>query len=143
MKQQITEHFALGGVDKFECPCGCGTGSKIEHFDINLFYLLERIRKRCCEFAGRDVPVFINSGGRCWNHHTDIYARLGKPPTKESTHLLKPPKKICGADASCPAIPIEEFEKICDEEVGNKGGQGTYSTFMHVDTRGHKKRWGK
>lgn len=85
--------------------------------------LLERIR---AEF---DSPVTVNSGFRCKSYNK----RVGG--ATHSRHIQGD-----AADITIRSVlPSEVHKKAL--ELNPNGGVGSYRTFTHVDTRGHKARW--
>ena len=87
--------------------------------------LLEEIREAC-----GDRPITINSGYRTESYNKKVDG------AKQSQHLY-----AAAADIKVSGKSASEVYKLCDRLVGNRGGVGRYSTFTHVDVRGHKARW--
>ena len=112
----ISKHFTRW---EFECKCGCG----FDTVDVQLLATLEAVR----EHFGR--PVIITSGCRCeaYNERVGGY--------KKSRHKLGRAADIVVKDVD----PQDVYDWL---DVHNtKGGVGDYSTFTHLDSRGHKARW--
>lgn len=112
---------------EFACKCGCG----FDTVDSELLKLLTRIREHF------DVPVHINSGARCWEHHVAIYAKLGKEPTAHSQHLFGR-----AADIVVDGVPADLVRELA-HNIGAQG-VGGYDDFTHIDSRSTGiARWGK
>ena len=106
---------------EFACKCGCG--GYIEN--IALLILLEDVRKH----FGR--PVTINSSTRCSNHNAEVGG------ADYSTHLSGHAADIVVKDTH----PGDVYKYLDGCGYSCVIGLGSYSTFTHVDTRGHKARW--
>jgi uncharacterized protein YcbK (DUF882 family) len=117
----LSAHFSSG---LFDCHCtrpGCTTTS----VDIGLCDALESLRLSI-------GPFKITSGFRCKEHNAEI----GGVP--DSQHRV-------GKAADC----VSKVGKTSDELAAAaelvpqfaEGGIGRYSSFTHVDVRGHKARW--
>lgn len=119
MAKQLSKNFK---DTKFRCKC-CG---KLL-LDPQLIPALQQLR----DYVGS--PIYVNCGYRCLEHNREIGSKdtsqhvLGKGADIKSKVLT--PKQLARA-----ASKIPEF---------NKGGIGLYNTFVHVDVRGRKARWGK
>ena len=101
------------------------------HIRWEVLELFERIRARCSYVMGRDVPIHINSGVRCQVHNIMVGGAKG------SQHL-----KGLALDLAAPSIiGREEFDKICESVVGDRGGVGFYDWGNHIDARGELARW--
>jgi len=139
--QYITPHLQRHEI---ACHCGCGLGKNTNDFDIKTAKVFEKIRKAISMHMDRIVPITINSGCRCWEHHVAIYKRLNKEPTIDSKHLKKTDRMTCAMDLKCPkGLDFGTFLRIVQNIIGNSGGVGAYpyDSFVHFDTRGYKARW--
>lgn len=102
----------------------CRDASKVVLINPELVSVLDEIRRR----IGR--PVYINSGYRTISHN-----RANGGATN-SMHIYG-----CAADIRADKTSIADLHKLCEDVVGERGGVGLYSTFVHVDVRGFKARW--
>lgn len=126
---QLTEHFY---GREFECHGENCCGHRFFVSPV-LLEVVEKIRKRCCEVAGRDVPLTISSGYRCWAHNVELYVNRGQKPSN-SKHCLGLAADIYVPEAF--ANNPREFASICEDVVaGVRGGFNYYprSRFCHVD----------
>jgi uncharacterized protein YcbK (DUF882 family) len=115
--ERLSEHFTR---DELACPC-CGRCI----VEPELISALERIR------AMVGGPVIVNSGYRCSAHNR----RIGG--AHRSRHL-----EGRAADLAIPnGMTHEEFGNLCEEVIGDDGGVGRGTTFVHVDVRGYRARW--
>jgi hypothetical protein len=125
---------ALGDV--LVCGCGCGFGSRLEHWchgeavDVATIHAEIRSRANCA--------IHVLSGARCPRHNAAV-AR-----TERSQHAI-----ACALDLALPAgWEYLDFYTLCDETVklvtGGVGGVGKYTAqrFVHVDS-GFKETWGR
>ena len=124
---------ALGDV--LLCSCGCGYGSRLEHWGDRLvadIHMAIRDRVAC--------PVYSLSGARCPRHNVAVAV------TERSQHSI--------AHALDLAVPTgwkhEDFLTLCDETVRSmtrgQGGVGSYPKhrFVHIDAGLNEKagrRW--
>ena len=115
-------HFKLS---EFKCKDGTAVPAKYYGHCQKLMNLLEEIREAC-----GDRPITINSGYRTESYNKKVDG------AKQSQHLY-----AAAADIKVSGKSASEVYKLCDRLVGNRGGVGRYSTFTHVDVRGHKARW--
>lgn len=106
--------------EEFACKCGCG----FDTIDYGLVALLEDIRGH----FGR--PVLITSGCRCEAHNRAVDGSSG------SQHL-----RGRAADIVVKGIEPAAVAAYADHVMEGMGGVGTYSTWVHVDTRGGRARW--
>jgi len=106
---------------EFQCKCGC------KKFNITpaLIKGLQKLR----DYLG--MPIIINSGTRCPKHNAAVGG------TRNSYHLRGYAADICVEGLTPKALAIKA-EQIT---VFRCGGIGIYSTFVHVDVRGHRARW--
>ena len=116
----ITRNFSRW---EFACKCKCG----FDAININLVHRLQVVRDIL------NVEIEITSGCRCWDHHVEIYKKLGKIPPRNSCHL----------DGTGVDWTVEGEEKFM--EAGRllanwSGGFHQYSDFIHCDI-GRKRRW--
>ena len=122
----ITEHLSK---DEVACKGGCG----YDDLKLKIAQIFERIRARCSDYAGYDVPLFVNSGCRCKSHNKAVGGVDDScHPKGEALDTRNPKTKD---------VPREIFRQICDEEVADEGGVGIYNNFVHIDCRGHRARW--
>lgn len=75
----------------------------------------------------------LNDGFRCAKHNSEV----GGVP--DSQHLLGKAADVSSPD-SMPNTVAAAAERI---PVFDNGGIGLYSSFVHLDVRGHRARWGK
>ena len=115
-------HFKLS---EFKCKDGTAVPAKYYGNCQKLMDLLEEIREACGNRA-----VTVNSGYRTESYNKRVDG------AKQSQHLY-----AAAADIKVSGKSAAEVYKLCDTLVGNRGGVGKYSTFTHVDVRGHKARW--
>lgn len=115
-------HFKLS---EFKCKDGTAVPAKYYGNCQRLMNLLEEIRTACGNRA-----VTVNSGYRTPTYNEKVDG------AKQSQHLY-----AAAADIKVSGKSASEVYKLCDRLVGSRGGVGKYSTFTHVDVRGHKARW--
>jgi len=114
----LSEHFSRS---EFTCKCGCG----FDTVDAATLDILEDIRRHF------NAPVTVTSGCRCVTYNKTVGGK------KNSQHLR-------GRAAD---IQIEGHSPIAVSEYAQYlmpdwGGIGRYNTFVHIDTRTGKARWG-
>lgn len=112
-------------VSEFKCKDGTAVPAKYYANCQRLMNLLEEIRTACGNRA-----ITVNSGYRTPTYNEKVDG------AKQSQHLY-----AAAADIKVSGKSASEVYKLCDRLVGNRGGVGKYSTFTHVDVRGHKARW--
>ena len=115
-------HFKMS---EFKCKEGTAVPAKYYANCQKLMGLLEEIREAC-----GNRPITINSGYRTPSYNKKVDG------AKQSQHLY-----AAAADIKVSGMSASEVYKLCDRLVGSRGGVGKYSTFTHVDVRGHKARW--
>ena len=115
-------HFKLS---EFKCKDGTAVPTKYYGNCQKLMNLLEEIRTACGNRA-----ITVTSGYRTESYNKKVDG------AKQSQHLY-----AAAADIKVSGKSASEVYKLCDRLVGNRGGVGRYSTFTHVDVRGHKARW--
>lgn len=115
-------HFKLS---EFKCKDGTAVPAKYYANCQKLMNLLEEIRAACGNRA-----ITVNSGYRTPTYNEKVDG------AKQSQHLY-----AAAADIKVSGMGASEVYKLCDRLVGSRGGVGKYSTFTHVDVRGHKARW--
>lgn len=115
-------HFKLS---EFKCKDGTVVPEKYYANCQKLMNLLEEIRTACGNRA-----VTVNSGYRTESYNKKVDG------ARQSQHLY-----AAAADIKVSGKSAAEVYKLCDTLVGSRGGVGKYSTFTHVDVRGHKARW--
>lgn len=101
----------------------CKEGKNEVKLDMELVYLLQRIRDR----VGK--PVKIISGYRSYWHNR----KVGGAP--KSQHLYGK-----AADIKVRGIRPIDLARIAEQEGAE--GIGVYPVWVHVDVRGYKARWG-
>jgi uncharacterized protein YcbK (DUF882 family) len=108
---------------------------------------------RVKEFACTDGsdPIFIDS--ELVNILQKIRAHFGKSVTITSAYRTPGKNKAVGgqtysqhlygraADIKVNGVTPKKVAAYAETLLKNKGGIGTYSTFVHIDTRGTKARW--
>lgn len=102
-----------------------GSADKVLRELPKLMNLLEEIRTACGNRA-----ITVTSGYRTESYNKKVDG------AKQSQHLY-----AAAADIKVSGKSASEVYKLCDRLVGSRGGVGKYSTFTHVDVRGHKARW--
>ena len=115
-------HFKLS---EFKCKDGTAVPAKYYANCQRLMNLLEEIRAACGNRA-----ITVTSGYRTESYNKKVDG------AKQSQHLY-----AAAADIKVSGKSASEVYKLCDRLVGSRGGVGKYSTFTHVDVRGHKARW--
>lgn len=76
-------------------------------------------------------PIIVNCGYRCRKHNREV----GGVPNSYHT-------KGMAADIRCDGLTPQELKKFAEAiPAFNQGGIGLYTTFVHVDVRGHAARW--
>ena len=115
-------HFKLS---EFKCKDGTAVPAKYYANCQKLMNLLEEIRAACGNRA-----ITVNSGYRTPTYNEKVDG------AKQSQH-----RYAAAADIKVSGKSASEVYKLCDRLVGSRGGVGKYSTFTHVDVRGHKARW--
>ena len=112
---------------EFKCKCGkCSPIHGEDWVDTELIVKLEVLR----EWAG--VPLYVNSGYRCPAHNKAIG---GSPRSQHKTGKAADIRYPKGVDK------VAFVDKAL--EIFDRGGVGVYPTFVHMDVRGYKARWGK
>jgi uncharacterized protein YcbK (DUF882 family) len=116
----LSEHFREA---EFDCN-HCGKyGENIAH---ELIEVLEDVRHR---FG----PVVVNSGVRCKQHNSNVGG------ASNSRHLTN---NADAADIVCPDASVKQVREYLLQKYHDKYGIGTYSSFVHIDTRpGGPARW--
>jgi uncharacterized protein YcbK (DUF882 family) len=122
----LTENFSR---HEFACKCGCG----FDGIDMDLVRSLQVLRDLLPPLAnGRRRRIMLNSGCRCEAHNR----RSGGSPT--SRHL-----RGQAADIRAEGMkPAELYRYACKVRRFERGGIGLYPTFLHVDVRATRGRWG-
>ena len=106
---------------EFVCKCGCGKYNA----DPKLVKSLQKLRDTI------GTSIIINSACRCEAHNKAV----GGVPN--SQHVQGK-----AADIRVSDLTPKELAKFAEEIPDfNKGGIGTYNSFVHVDVRGTKARW--
>jgi len=112
--------------DVLVCGCGCGYGSRVEHW--GSYSLVAEMQFQIRQAVGK--PVYCLSGARCPRHNAAVAI------TERSQH------SICQVlDLAQPqGMTLDNFHTICVEAVERmtegRGGVGLYPTqyFVHIDT---------
>jgi len=124
---RVTENFTFE-----EARCNCGkcklTPDLILHITSQAFNL-EVIRERL-----NDKPMQINSWYRCKRYNRKIGG------VRKSQHIEGLATDIKTND---PIGLAKVIEDLINERLIEEGGIGIYSTFVHYDSRGSKRRWNK
>lgn len=102
----------------------CSDGSDPIFIDCELVNLLQKIR----DYFGK--PVVINSAYRTPNHNKSVGGAV------YSQHLYGK-----AVDIRINGVKPKTISTYIDTLIPNKGGIGTYRTFVHVDVRTTKARW--
>ena len=117
---RLSEHFLVSEMDCNHCGKYGETSSK------ELLTVLEDVRDR---FG----PVVVNSGVRCATHNANVGGASG------SRHLVG---NADAADIVCPDASVKQVREYLLSKYPNQYGIGTYSSFVHIDTRpGGPARW--
>ena len=116
-KKSVAENFTVGEF-------ACKDGSEVILISIELVELLQKIRDHF------KAPVTINSAYRnhCYNK------KVGG--ASNSLHLYG-----AAADIRVKGIAPKDVAAYAETLMPDKGGIGTYPTFVHVDVRTIKSRW--
>lgn len=112
----LSEHFSRA---EFACKCGCG-GDTI---DAETLALAEQVRSH------EGQPVTVNSAYRCVDHNAAVGG------SRASQHLLGRAVDLAVSDPA-------ETAAWLGKKYPDRLGVGVYRTFVHVDTRADKARWG-
>jgi uncharacterized protein YcbK (DUF882 family) len=135
---RLNEYLDEASGDRLVCGCGCGYGSRIEHW--GSYSLVAEMQFQIRQRA--KAPVFCLSGARCPRHN----ALVAK--SERSQH------SICQAlDLALPSgWKLDDFYTLCVEVVNRmtegRGGVGFYraENFVHIDTGMNEtsgRRWGR
>lgn len=116
-KKSLSENFTVGEF-------ACKDGSELILISMELVELLQKIRDHF------KAPVTINSAFRnhCYNK------KVGG--ASNSLHLYG-----AAADIRVKGIAPKDVAAYVETLMPDKGGIGTYPTFVHVDVRTVKSRW--
>ena len=128
---RITNNFKLS---EFTCNDGSDTPEKLIPNIVELVFQLQALR----DYYG--LPVSINSGYRSKHYNDVVLPSKGYNTSKNSQHKLGKAADIVVKGVS-PKEVSKTIEKLISEGKMKQGGLGTYKTFVHYDTRGHKVRW--
>lgn len=114
-----TKHFK---VSEFKCKCGkCET-----KLDKELLSVLELVRLRFGQ------PVIITSGYRCPTHNANVGG------ASKSKHM-----EGIAADIKVKNTSPDTVYAYLDEIYPTSYGVGLYKSWVHIDVRPNKARWGK
>lgn len=113
---------------EFTCPCGCGLNCVSK----KLVAALQELRDLI------DKPIIINSACRCEKHNAEV----GGVPKKADGSGGSLHMKGIAADIHVEGMSSKSLATEAEKIAAFKnGGIGIYSTFVHVDVRGHRARW--
>lgn len=115
---KISPHFTR---EEFACSCGCG----MDTVDAELLEILEDVRFHF------NSPVTVTSGNRCVAKNREAGG------ANDSQHL-----RSRAADIKVKDVHPEDVYNYLDLKHTHIG-LGLYSSWVHVDSRGSKARWGK
>ncbi len=107
---------------EFACKCGCG----FDAVDTELVEALEGARQHF------DSPITIVSGCRCADRNKSV----GGAPKSQHVHAKAADIKVRGVN---PAAVYDYFDRCYPHSYG----LGLYGSWVHIDVRGEKSRWGK
>ncbi len=137
---RLSPHLHININTRLSCSCGCGFGGRVDHWDKELIWGLERLIFDAESKLGKVLSLNIHSGGRCPTHNATI---RGAHP--QSRHQGRPPGFI-----PCQAIDFHiedsQGDRISDAFVATildrfwLGGIGFYPWGIHIDV-GRKSRW--
>jgi uncharacterized protein YcbK (DUF882 family) len=122
--------------DRLTCGCGCGYGSRVEHW--GGYSLVSEMHFQIRQRVGK--PVYCLSGARCPRHNAAV------AKSERSQHSIAQALDL----AQPQGMTLAEFHAICVEVnermTEGRGGVGMYmhSNFAHIDTgTGEKagRRW--
>lgn len=122
---RLSEFLDESKGDRLVCGCGCGYGSRIEHWGS---LLVADIHKAGRQALG--VPIYTLSGARCPRHNAAVAV------TERSQHSIAQ-----ALDLACP--PSIEWQRFCtvfehavDVVTEGQGGFGVYpeQRFVHIDS---------
>ena len=125
MDSQITKHF---NITEFNSKDGAPMPEPVKKNIIELAKNLEVIR------AYFNSPIKINSAYRSPAHN----AKIGG--VKNSQHVLGKAADIV-IPGRTPREIANGIEQLIAQGKIKQGGLGIYSSFVHYDIRGEKKRW--
>ncbi len=108
--------------DEFACKCGCGFAA----VDYELLALLENVREHF------NQPITINSACRCPSHN----AKVGGED--KSQHMFG-----MAADFVVVGVSPAKVHQYLIGKYPDRYGIGLYKTWVHLDVRPVKARWGK
>jgi len=128
-REKISQHFYR---DEFACLCGCG----FDAADIKLVEILEEVRNYFgvpVTIVEKGVPAELTgSACRCAERN----ALVGGGDT--SQHLLGK-----AADTTVVGVTPGRVYDYLDATYFDTLGLGLYNSFVHIDVRKRKARWGK
>ena len=120
---RLSAHLATYTDARLVCGCGCGMGSRVEHWRPELLAVFEMMRGR----MGR--PLEVNSGWRCPSYNREVsIAELSQHAIGAALDIRVPP----GVDYSVLAGLAHEAVRAL---TGAQGGVGLYPGYgmVHVD----------
>ena len=113
---RISRYFTR---EEVACKCGCG-----EHvIDVEVMMVADRVR----EFYGR--PIVPSSAVRCKHHNKALGGSENRWHTKS---------KAIDLPVDNPILIYDYLDLLYPD----KYGIGLYKSFLHIDTRPTKARWG-
>lgn len=116
----LSQHF---NRQEFKCRCGsCGQ----DQIDYKLIEVLERLRVKT------GAPITITSGNRCYEYNLLI----GGSPRSQHLHSK-------AADIQVKGWSPEDIYDLLDRWYPHEFGIGLYRSWVHIDVRSNKARWGK
>lgn len=120
--------------NELACRCGCG-------FDSMDVETIEAVQDACRYFADRlhvdRVTLRINSAARCLEYNRKPAAEGGPGSNDTSQHT-----KARAMDIRIEGVSPAELYHYFDTKYPGKYGVGLYASFVHIDTRGARARWG-
>jgi hypothetical protein len=132
-----------------ECPCGCGTTVKRE--------VIEDLRHLCSalsRYHRNGVSVYIHSGGRCLDHHREIYRKMGWAPESipMGSHHLSPLVDAVDCtftmSSGCEYLDHLEIAYLIQHHynflrITHFHGIGLMTNSLHLDQRLRETTWTK
>jgi uncharacterized protein YcbK (DUF882 family) len=133
---KLSSHLDTEAGDRLTCSCGCGMGSRAEHWPTQLLDMFEAIRLQV------GCAVFVTSAWRCPRHNERI------AQTEKSQHSIGAAMDLLRPKG----MRYVQFYNICERVVREfthgQGGVGRYTKwgFVHVDLGlnvDRMRRWGE
>ena len=119
--------------EEFACKCGCG----YKVVDHELLDLLTNLR------AYFEVPIYITSGARCFDHNRAVGGSAPKLDLDHEPISGTGSQHLWGkaADIVVKDMSPREVYVFLDKLLDGYAGLGLYKDFVHVDVRDKKARW--